>query len=111
MLGINDNHFFFSLASAQKNKLTYLKSPNRIVPGKRTHLVGTYDGQFMRLYVDGKQVARSEAQKGGLYVDEKSWLTVGAYKDNDEMYRFRGSIKDVTIYDGVLDKAFINSSR
>ena len=111
MLGINDNHFFFSLASAQKDVLTYLKSPDPIVQGKSTHLVGTYDGQVMRLYVDGKQVAVSEAQKGGLYVDVNSWLTVGAYKDNDELYRFNGSIKSVTIYDGVLDAASISSSR
>ena len=111
MLGINDNHFFFSLASAQKDVLTYLKSPDPIVQGKSTHLVGTYDGQVMRLYVDGKQVATSETQKGGLYVDEKSWLTVGAYKDNDELYLFNGSIKSVTIYDGVLDPESIESSR
>lgn len=111
MLGINDNHFFFSLASAQKDVLTYLKSPDPIIQGKSTHLVGTYDGQVMRLYVDGKQVAMSEAQKGGLYVDVNSWLTVGAYKDNDELYRFNGSIKSVTIYDGVLDAASISSSR
>ena len=102
MLGINDNRFFFSLASAQKNVLTYLKSPDPIVQGKSTHLVGTYDGHVMRLYVDGKQVALSEAQKGGLYVDVNSWLTVGAYKDKDELYRFNGSIKSVTIYDGIL---------
>lgn len=111
MLGINDNHFFFSLASAQKDVLTYLKSPHPIVHGKSTHLVGTYDGQVMRLYVDGKQVALSEAQKGGLYVDVNSWLTVGAYKDNDELYRFKGSIKSVTIYDGVLDPESIESTR
>lgn len=110
MLGINDNHFFFSLASAQSNKLTYLKSPESIVTGQPTHLIGTYDGHVMRLYVDGKQVAQSEKQKGGLYMDEKSWLTVGAYKDKDEFYRFKGSIKDVTIYAGVLEEASISDS-
>lgn len=104
MLGINNNRFFFSLASSQKNKLTYLKSPAPIKKGKLTHLVGTYDGNVMRLYVDGQQVAVSEEQTGGLYADEKSWLTVGAYKDKDELYRFKGSIKSVTIYAGVLEK-------
>ena len=110
MLGINENCFFFSLASSQRDVLTYLKAPATLEHGKMTHLVGTYDGNFMRLYVDGKEVAKSEKQKGGLYADENSWLTVGAYKDNDELYRFNGSIKSVTIYDGVLDAASISSS-
>ncbi len=107
MLGINDNRFFFSLASSQTKKLTYLKSPFPIKQGELAHLVGTYDGNVMRLYVDGQEVAKSDQQKGGLYADENSWLTVGAYKDNDEHYRFNGTVKAVTIYDGVLDKASI----
>ncbi|MAI74059.1 MAG: hypothetical protein CMM01_24610 [Rhodopirellula sp.] len=111
MLGIHNNRFFFSLASSQRNNLTYLESPSLLTKQKLTHLVGTYDGNLMRLYVDGKQVAESTQQKGGLYIDRNSWLTVGAYKDNDELYRFRGNIKSVTIYDGVLDEASIRSRR
>ena len=102
MLGIHNERYFFSLASSQKSKLTYLTAPANLEKGKMTQLVGTYDGDIMRLFVDGKQVAQSGDQKGALYADENSWLTVGAYKDNDELYRFQGLIKSVTIYDGVL---------
>jgi outer membrane protein assembly factor BamB len=102
MLGIHNEHYFFALASSRKAKLTYLTAPAKLEKGRMNHLAGSYDGNVMRLYVDGKQVAQSEEQKGALYTDEKSWLTVGAYKDNDELYRFQGIIKSVTIYDGVL---------
>ena len=102
MLGIHNERYFFALASSRKAKLTYLTAPSKLEKGRMNHLVGSYDGNIMRLYVDGKQVAQSDEQKGALYADENSWLTVGAYKDNDELYRFQGIIKSVTIYDGVL---------
>ena len=102
MLGIHNNKFFFSLASTQNLKLTYLMAPTVLEKGKPTHLVGTYDGRTMRLYVNGVEVAQSSEQQGGLRVDERSWLTIGAYKDNDELYPFQGEIKSVTIYEGVL---------
>jgi len=102
MLGIHNDKYFFALASSHKGKLTYLSAPAKLVKGKMTRLVGSYDGQTMRLYVDGTQVAQSKEQRGALYSDENSWLTVGAYKDNDELYRFQGSINSVTIYEGVI---------
>ena len=102
MLGIHDGRFFFSLATSQSLKLTYLMAPEALEKGKPTHLIGTYDGSTMRLYVNGVEVAQSREQRGGLLVDERSWLTVGAYKDNDELYPFQGEIKSVSIYEGVL---------
>ena len=102
MLGIHNDKFFFSLASSQSQKLTYLMAPNVLEKGKPTHLIGAYDGRTMRLYVNGVEVAQSNEQQGGLLVDENSWLTVGAYKDDNEVYPFQGEIKEVTIYEGVL---------
>ena len=102
MLGIHNDKFFFSLASSQSQKLTYLMAPNVLEKGKPIHLIGAYDGRTMRLYVNGVEVAQSNEQQGGLLVDENSWLTVGAYKDDNEVYPFQGEIKEVTIYEGVL---------
>ena len=101
MLGIHNNKFFFSLASSQNLKLTYLMAPTTLEKGKPTHLVGTYDGRTMRLYVNGVEVAQSTEQQRGLLVDERSWFTIGAYKDNDELYPFQGEINSITIYEGV----------
>lgn len=101
MLGVHKDKFFFSLASSESQKLTYLMAPTTLEKRKSTQLVGTYDGSTMRLYVNGVEVAQSSEQQGGLRVDERSWLTIGAYKDNDELYPFQGEIKSVTIYEGV----------
>ena len=111
MLGIHENRFFFSLASDERQSLTYLEAPTDMEKGKSTHLVGTYDGSVMRLYINGVEVAQSEEQQGSLLVDEDSWLTVGAYKDNDEFYRLKGLIRAVTIYDGAVDAKTIRAAR
>ena len=111
MLGIHEGKFFFSLASAENQSLTYLMAPTVLEKGKMSHVVGTYDGRTMRLYVDGVKVAQSDEQRGGLLVDKNSWLTVGAYKDNDELYRLKGAIKAATIYEGVLDAKAIEAAR
>ena len=76
-------------------------APTTLEKGKPTHLVGTYDGRTMRLYVNGVEVAQSTEQQRGLLVDERSWFTIGAYKDNDELYPFQGEINSITIYEGV----------
>ena len=101
MLGIHDGKLFFSLAGSQTGKLTYLHAPTPFETDQMLHVLGTYDGRMMKLYVNGKLVAQSSEQRGGLYIDKNSWLTVGAYKDKDEFYRFRGQIKSVTIHEGV----------
>ena len=110
MLGIHQNKFFFSLAASENQKLTYLMAPTVLKKGKPTHLVGTYDGRTMRLYVNGVEVAQSSEQQGSLRVDERSWLTIGAYKDNDELYPFQGEIKSVSVYEGVLHPEMMKPS-
>ncbi len=102
MLGIHNGRFFFSLASEDKRSLTYLESPTLFRKGQMIHVVGTYDGRLMRLYIDGEQVAESDQQKGPLLIDTNSWLSVGAYKDSNELYPFTGIMKSAFVYQGVL---------
>ncbi|MEM8671359.1 MAG: PQQ-binding-like beta-propeller repeat protein [Planctomycetota bacterium] len=105
LLGINEGYFFFSLASESKAKLTYLKSPVAAELGRFYHLVGTYDGSLMRLFVNGKLAAVTTAQSGPLLTDQKSQLIVGAYKDKDEHYPLRGFLKRAAIFRGALSSA------
>jgi hypothetical protein len=102
LLGIHEDRFFFSLVADQKSRLTYLLAPAPIEKGKPYHVVGTFDGQTMRLYLDGAQVAESHEQSGALLIDAHSWLAVGAYKDNDELYPLTGFIRAANIYEGAL---------
>lgn len=102
LLGIRDDHFFFAIASEQKTKMTYLQSPEPIMLGQRYHLVGTYDGKLMRLYVDGKLIAVSAAQVGAIKFEQRSCLAVGIYKDDNDHLPFHGAISEVSVFRGAL---------
>lgn len=102
LLGIHQQRFFFAIASEQKPKLTYLKAPQALTTDQKYHVVGTYDGQNMRLYVDGKLVAISAAQAGAVFFEQKSWLAAGIYKDDDDHFPFKGVISRAAVFRGAL---------
>lgn len=102
LLGIHNQQFFFGLASDSRQRLTYLESGSPIADDAWHHVAGTFDGTSMQLFVDGRLRAVSAEQSGSLRVDPQSWLAVGAYKDNDEHYPFRGALRSVSIWRGAL---------
>lgn len=67
--------------------------------GQTHHLVGTYDGTAMRLYLDGVQVA-SAPMSGLVEHDPAEALYIGA-NDHAKTY-FGGTIDDVSIYSTAL---------
>jgi hypothetical protein len=68
---------------------------------KAYHVVGTYDGTRVRLYVDGEQVA-STALTGAIGESDES-LGIGS-RDNDDEF-FAGTIDDVSVYGDALGAA------
>ena len=102
LLGVRDDRFFFSVASEQKPKMTYLQSPRPIVVGQRYHLVGTYDGTLMKLYVDGKLLAVSSAQAGAIMFEQNSCLVAGIYKDDNDHLPLQGVLTKAAVYRGAL---------
>jgi len=66
------------------------------------HLVGTYDGQTIKLYVDGQLVA-SDNETGNLdYTPETNGLFLGRYYDDNEDFYFDGSIDEVRFYNRAI---------
>ncbi len=63
------------------------------------HVVGTYDGSYMRLYING-QPNGSMAQSG--LIGRRGRLQMGRY-NADGSWRYRGLISEVAVYDRVLD--------
>ena len=102
MLGHKGPHFCFGLASEKANRITYLTAPNPIVPEAWYHLVATYDGRSMRLFVDGRPVASSADQSGPVSYPDRQFHEIGAYHDDDELYPIRGRVRQVAIFDTAL---------
>ncbi|MGL4512275.1 MAG: metallophosphoesterase [Lacipirellulaceae bacterium] len=101
-VGYNDRVFRFVLATHGADdgngRATALLGTTEYELGKLYHLVATYDGHEMRLYVNGKLEATSAAQNGQVYWPRRSPLVIGGDGDYDEPRFHRGVVRDVAIY-------------
>jgi outer membrane protein assembly factor BamB len=65
LLGFENTRFNFAVAGKDGDgSLTYMKAHADFMPGNWYHVVGTYDGQTMNLFINGKLEATSQSQKG-----------------------------------------------
>ncbi len=106
LLGYNKQSFYFALASAGADdgngKMTYMSGKSRITTGRWYHVVGTYDGESMRLYVNGQLDAESREQSGDILYDETAPYTIGCYLDRDEKHALDGALHRVKVYNRAL---------
>jgi len=102
ILGYNNQAFTFAMTGAKNNRMTYLQAKDKLESGQWYHVVGTYDGVTMRIYVDGRESASSTAQKGHINYPPQAFYEIGAYHDKDENYPLTGMIQEVRIYDRAL---------
>lgn len=106
LLGYNKQTFCFALASAGADdgdgKLTYMRGRTRIVTGRWYHVAGTYDGEAMRLYVNGQLDAESRTQSGDILYDDSAPYTIGCYLDRDEKHPLDGALHRVKVYNRAL---------
>lgn len=102
MLGFNQEVFTFALATHGANdgdgKLTYLRGRTKYQPGKFYHVVAVYDGKTMELYVNGQLESESTEQQGDILYPSTSPFVLGAYRDQNESYPFKGRIREVAVY-------------
>jgi len=110
LLGYENDRFSFAVASVGgPGRLTYLKSPKPFALGRWYHVAGVYDGAVMRLYVNGRQAAESKAQKGDIDYPPHAWYTIGAYRDDNENYLFKGKLHRLRVYAAALPAAVIQA--
>jgi hypothetical protein len=102
LLGSRERNFCLAVASEGGKSLTYLSSSKVYKIGTWYHLVGTYDGEAMRLYENGELVAESAAQSGPILYEEQHTLATCSYKDENEDYRIVGAVREVKLYDDAL---------
>ncbi len=106
LLGYTKDAFYLGVASKgaadADGKLTYLRGATKISPGHWYHVVGTYDGATMRLYVNGKLDAESKEQSGDILYPDHAPFAIDAYIDDDERHPMNGAIADLRLYTRVL---------
>lgn len=61
------------------------------------HVAATYDGQQLTIYIDG-QAKKAVALQGDLDYDPDNNLTLGAYRDDNELYSFPGLIGEARLW-------------
>ena len=109
LLGNRNDRFCLAISSKGADDgdgvLTYLTAKNPFRPGRWHHVVGTYDGVEMRVYVNGKLEAASKAQSGDILYPPRAQHVIGAYADDDELYPLQGVLKQVRLYSRALSEA------
>ena len=103
LLGYRNSQFCFALSSTDHNRLTYLTDNRPYLSGHWYHIVGTYDGQTQRLYVDGELRVASTEQSGSVDYPTDAVFVLGAYRDNDELHALTGQLEQVSLWDRSLD--------
>jgi len=80
--------------------------PAQLALNQWTHLVGTYDGQVQRLYINGIEVAKTA--QNGLIQQSSGVLHIGGNSVWGEY--FQGYIDEVRIYNRALTASEVNSN-
>jgi hypothetical protein len=84
----------------------------KIKASEWTHVAGTYDGENIRVYVNGKMEAEKKGAKKDLAVSSKT-LSIGVRGDSKDTQWLKGLVDEVAIFDTALSEkeitAIVNS--
>ena len=102
VLGYNETQFTFGLSTIGADDgdglLTYLDSVDHTYEfGVWHHVVATYDGKSLRLYVDGDLSNETSEQSGNILYNESSQFVLGGYVDDNENHPLDGRLLTVSI--------------
>ena len=97
ILGYRGAQFMLGIATQKTGKITYLTGETRMRAGRWNHVVGTYDGKTMRLYVDGELDTESTAQSGPIKYKGTHQFALAGYLDANEYYGLTGRVHAIGI--------------
>ncbi len=98
-LGYNGSKFSFGVnATGGRDAITYLTAKNNFENGRWYHVVGTFDGKTLNVYVNGELENTAADQQGDIKYPPKTFFEIGAYHDNDENFRLNGMLHEVRLY-------------
>jgi hypothetical protein len=95
----------FYVSSATEYTVSPEVSPSLVWDGAWHHVIGSYDGDRVRLWVDGAQVGAGTASSARIsYASGTRGVFIGSYRGTCDL-DFSGSIDDVTVWDDRPDVA------
>ncbi|MHB1309860.1 MAG: metallophosphoesterase, partial [Limisphaerales bacterium] len=114
LLGYNERTFQFIVSAKGTDDgdghQTNLRGRTPIAKGQWHHVAATYDGQAMRLYVNGLPDGESRVQSGEILYSDQGRLGIGAYVDDNELHPMEGGLFEVKVYDRALAQAEIEQA-
>ena len=102
LLGYRASKLCLAIATEKTGKLTYLTPDEDFEQNRWYHVVGTYDGKTMCLFVNGRLSSSSSAQSGKIWLPESGVVALAAYRDDNELYRMDGMLHYLGIHDRAL---------
>lgn len=96
--GSREPRYFFSLKTDRARQVTTIYAHRSYLPGQWVYLTATYDGQMMKLYVNGAQVATSGEQVGGIFSPLTQKCKVLMLGGSTLNHNFRGSIERFNLW-------------
>jgi hypothetical protein len=89
----------FYVSSASEFTVSPEVSPALVWDGAWHHVIGSYDGDRVRLWIDGSQVGTGTATSAGIsYTSGSRGVYIGTYRGSCEL-GFNGAIDDPTVWD------------
>uniref|UniRef100_A0A8C5DAK0 Sushi domain-containing protein n=1 Tax=Gouania willdenowi TaxID=441366 RepID=A0A8C5DAK0_GOUWI len=96
--GNREPRFFFSLKTDRAHKVTSIHSNARYIPNQWAHVAITYDGIYMKLFVNGAQVGVSREQSGDVFSHLTKKCKVLMIGGNALNHNYRGSVERVGLW-------------
>ncbi|MFT4548380.1 MAG: outer membrane protein assembly factor BamB [Verrucomicrobiales bacterium] len=93
-LGYNESAFTVWISTGGSLISAVAEEP--FILGEWYHLLATYDGQKLKLVVNGDLAATVDAPGKVAYPDQAQF-TIGAYRDKDELYPMEGKLRSVSL--------------
>ena len=106
VLGYNNDKFNFALSTG--GDLTYLNASTSFQTGRWYHVVGTYNGSRMRIYVNGAERGSNTNRRGSIDYSPATFV-IGCYLDDNEFYPLEGFISEVRLYNRALSSQQIRN--
>jgi len=100
-LGYHGSQFSFSLAGAKRKHAT-IKARTTFELHYWYHVVATYDGAEMRLYVDGRLEAKSTDVTGDIAYPDRGHYLIGARRHEKQFISTSGQLDEISVLNRAL---------